>query len=94
MNTVTAWDHLQKAVDHLADTLGDLLHEPDDLIGILPAAQIGALANVLNAGLHTDLAARLIHRWVLLETDSDPHRDELLTRWNAASDERTESTGP
>lgn len=87
MNTITAWDQLEEAVDHLADTLGDLLHEPDDLIGLLPPAQIDALAGVLDAGLHPDLAARLVHRWALTEPDSDRTRGDLLQRWAAPTAE-------
>lgn len=83
MNTIVAWDHLERAVDHLAEILDRLLTHPDELLCSLQFAEAESLAEVLDAGHHTDVAARLVHRWALTEPDWDDGAEhaESLRQW-------------
>lgn len=84
MNTV---GHLEEAVGRLAAILEPLLGKPGELLCSLDFAQAEALAEVLDAGHHTNTAARLMHRWALTEPDWDDdvaHAD-LVRRWLARS---------
>jgi len=87
MNTIAAWDHLEHAVDQLADVVNGLLEAPEDVVCSLHYAEAEALAEVLDAGHHTDTAARLMHRWVLTEPnwDDDTDHADILRHWLALS---------
>ena len=87
MNTIVAWDHLEEAVDHLAEILDRLLSHPDELLCSLQFAEAEALAEVLDAGHHSDVAARLMHRWALTEPDwdNDAEHADTLRHWLARS---------
>lgn len=82
MNTIVAWDHLEAAVDQLARLMDGLLDGPEAMLCSFPFAEAEALAEVLDAGHHTDVAARLMHRWALTEPDWDDdteHADTIRT---------------
>lgn len=83
MNTITGWDALEFAVDHLADVIHTLLDGPDDVLCSLRFEQAEAVAKVLEAGLHADTAAHLMHRWALTEPDWDDAHGNALRRWLA-----------
>lgn len=84
MNTV---GHLEEAVGRLAAILEPLLGKPGELLCSLDFAQAEALAEVLDAGHHTNTAARLMHRWALTEPDwnDDIDHADLVRRWLARS---------
>ena len=97
MNTITmarpavagatvGWDHLEQTVDHLADVVDHLARAPEFLCS-LRFAEAEALAEVLDAGHHTDTAARLMHRWALTEPDwdDDAEQSAVLREWLALS---------
>ena len=83
MNTIVAWDALEEAVDRLAATFQGLLAGPEDVVCSLPFQEVEALAEVLDAGLHGDIAARLMHRWALTEPDWDDEHGETIRHWLA-----------
>lgn len=77
MNTILEWDQLEQAVDHLAVAIRELANGPDEGICCLRFDEAEALAEVLDAGHHADVAARLMHRWALTEPNRDEHEGEL-----------------
>ncbi len=77
MNTIIEWDQLEQAVDHLAVAIRELADRPDEGICCLRFDEAEALAEVLGAGHHADVAARLMHRWALTEPNRDEHESEL-----------------
>lgn len=83
MNTIVAWDHLEEAVEQLAVVFDQLLDGPDEVICSLDFAEAEALAEVLEAGHHSDIAARLMHRWALTEPDwdADVEHADLIKHW-------------
>ncbi|MGC5224883.1 hypothetical protein ACPW96_20150 [Micromonospora sp. DT81.3] len=81
MKTITGWDQLEDAVDRLAHVLEGLLDGPGELICSLQFDEAEALAEVLDAGLHPDVAARLMHRWALTEPDWDDEHGDVVRRW-------------
>jgi hypothetical protein len=83
MNTIVAWDHLEEAVEHLAVIVDHLLDGPEDVVCSLDFPEAEALAEVLDAGHHTDTAARLMHRWALTEPDwdADTEHAALIEHW-------------
>lgn len=83
MNTIVATDRLEDAVDRLADTVQALLRGPQELVCSLQFEEAEALAEVLEAGLHPDVAARLMHRWALTEPDWDDQHGDVIRRWLA-----------
>lgn len=84
MNSIVAWDALEQTVDHLADVVAGLLDGPEDVVCSLRFAEAEALAEVLDAGRHTDIAARLMHRWAPTEPDWDgPENGKTIRRWLA-----------
>ena len=77
---------LEEAVDHLARTVGALLSgspSAQEVICSLDFAEAEALAEVLEAGRHGDVAARLMHRWAVTEPDWDDEYGEVIRRWLA-----------
>ena len=87
MNTIVAWDHLEEAVDRLAQLMDGLLDGPEEMLCSFEFAEAEALAEVLEAGHHTDVAARLIHRWALTEPDwdDDTEHADTIRSWLALS---------
>ncbi|MGU3643851.1 hypothetical protein ACLBXX_02715 [Microbacterium sp. C23T] len=83
MNTITGWDHLEEAVDQLATTFARLLDTPDEVICSLPFAEAEALAEVFEAGMHADVAARLMHRWALTEPNWADEHGDAIRHWLA-----------
>jgi hypothetical protein len=83
MKTIVAWDRLHEAVAHLAAIFDQLLDGPEDVVCTLDFTEAQALAEVLDAGHHTDTAARLMHRWVLTEPDwdTDTEHADLIHHW-------------
>ena len=81
MNTAIATEHL--AVDRLADDVQELLSGPPEGICSLEFAEAEALAEVLEAGMHRGIAARLMHRWALTEPDWDAEHGDVVRRWLA-----------
>lgn len=81
MNTITGWDHLEQAVDLLAQVFARLLDGPEEVVCSLNFDEAEALAEVLEAGLHPEVAARLMHRWALTEPDWDDEHGEAVRRW-------------
>ena len=81
MNTITGWDHLEVAVDRLARVFEGLLDGPGEMHCSLQFDEAEALAEVLDAGLHPDVAARLMHRWALTEPDWDDEHGDVARRW-------------
>lgn len=82
-DSIAAWDHLEDAVDRLADVVDGLLKGHEEVICSLDFDQAEALAEVLDAGHHTDAAPRLMHRWVL--TEPDPEQAATARSWLAVS---------
>jgi hypothetical protein len=95
MNSIVAWDHLEDAVDRLATVFDTLLDHDQDALCALPYEEAEALAEVLDAGHHTDTAARLMHRWALTEPDwdTDEHRDTIRD-WLAIDTPRHPAPSP
>ena len=83
MNTIVATDRLEDAVDRLAGTVLELLTGSSEAVCSLQFEEAEALAEVLEAGLHTDVAARLMHRWALTEPDWDDEHGDVIRRWLA-----------
>jgi len=83
MSTIVTTDRLENAVDRLADTVEGLLTGPVDVICSMQFEEAQALAEVLDAGWHRDVAARLIHRWALTDPDWDEEHGEVVRRWLA-----------
>ena len=82
MNTIAGWDQLEEAVDRLAHVFSELLDgREEEVICSLQFDEAEALAEVLDAGLHPGLAARLMHRWALTEPDWDDEHGEVVRRW-------------
>ena len=81
MNTIVGWDALEQAVDHLADVLAEHLGGPDETVCSLEFDEAEALAELLDAGHHRDVAARLMHRWALTEPDWDAQHGDIVRRW-------------
>lgn len=80
MNSIVAWDALEQTVDHLADVVARLLGGPEDVVCSLRFAE----AEVLEAGRHTDIDARLMHRWALTEPHwGGPANGKTIRRWLA-----------
>lgn len=85
MDTAVA-TRLEEAVDRLARIVGGLLSgSPDsqEVICSLQFAEAEALAEVLEAGRHEDIAARLMHRWAVTEPDWDDENGDVIRRWLA-----------
>lgn len=83
MNPVIATDRLEDTVDRLADTVEEILTGPPDLICSLEFAEAEALAEVLAAGSHRDIAARFMHRWALTEPDWADEHGDVIRHWLA-----------
>ncbi len=81
MNTITGWDALELAVDHLADVIHTFLDGADDVLCCLRFEEAEAVAHVLEAGLHGDIAAHFMHRWALSQPDWDDAHGTALRRW-------------
>lgn len=81
-DSIAQWDHLEQAVDHLADIVDQVLASHDEqMICSLQFDQAEALAEVLDAGRHTRTAARLMHQWALTEPDwENDHAHEPTVR--------------
>lgn len=84
MNIITGSEHLEESVDQLAHVLGELRHGHDELICSLEFEEAEALAEVLEAGLHPDVAAHLMHRWALTEPDWDAEHGDVIRAWLAS----------
>ena len=86
MNTTVAAESLEQAVNRLARTFRELLsgsQGAQEVICSLQFAEAEALAEVLEAGLHRDVAARFMHRWALTEPDWDDENGDVIRRWLA-----------
>lgn len=81
MNSITAWDHLEDTVDHLADVVEALLTGHEEFLCSLDYNEAEALADVLDAGMHAHTATRLMHRWALTEPDWDAGHSDEQRRW-------------
>ena len=84
VNAIAVWDHLEEAVDRLADIVDDLLARRDEqLVCSLQFPEAEALAEVLDAGGHTRTAARLMHHWALTEPDweDDAGHEAIIRGW-------------
>jgi len=81
MNSITSWDHLEEAVDQLAAVFEVHLRGPDEVVCSLQFEEAEALAEVLEAGMHQDVAARLMHCWALTEPDWDDEHGDTVRRW-------------
>ncbi|MBO0980777.1 hypothetical protein [Microbacterium sp. SD291] len=85
MNTAVP-PRLEEAVDRLSRTVGALLGGTpgaQEVICSLDFAAAEALAEVLEAGRHGDVAARLMHRWAVTEPDWDEEYGDVIRRWLA-----------
>lgn len=81
-HTIIEWDHLEDAVDRLAATIDHHLHrQHDHLICGLDYPEVEAIAAVLDAGHHADIAGRLVHRWALTEPDWNTHHGDSIRHW-------------
>jgi hypothetical protein len=97
VNAIAAWDHLEDAVDRLADIVDDLLTRHDEqLVCSLQFPEAEALAEVLDAGRHTRTAARLMHHWALTEPDweDNPGHEPIIPAAGSPSTPSPTPTGP